>query len=80
MNRLITNQKIREREENIHKAVSCEGTHHVLLSDVALHIAVWMLILEDLREGQIVGIPIKRHNALIVAAQLGQGHPIGLPC
>lgn len=60
--------------------VAKEWTHHVLLGNVALHITVWMLILEDLGEGQVVGIPVKRHNAFVVSAQLGQCRPVRFPC
>lgn len=54
------------------------GSYHVLLSDVALNKAVRMLILKDLRAGEVVGVSIQNHNPLVVATQLGQGHSIGL--
>lgn len=54
------------------------GSYHVLLRDVALNKAVRMLILKDLRAGEVTGVSIQNHNSLVVATQLGQGHSIGL--
>lgn len=44
------------------------GSYHVLLSDVTLHKAVGMLVLEDLWVGEVVGVSIQGHHTLIVAA------------
>lgn len=56
-----------------------KASYHVLLGNVALHKAVGMLVLEDLWVGEVVGVPIDGHNALIVAAQLSQRHAVRLP-
>lgn len=53
--------------------------HHVLLGDVALHVAVGVLVLEELAEGGVLGVPVQRHHVVVVAAQLGQSHAVGLP-
>lgn len=53
--------------------------HHVLLGDVALHIAVGVLVLEELAEGGVLRVAVQRHHVLVVAAQLGQCHAVRLP-
>lgn len=52
---------------------------HVLLGDVALHVAVGVLILKELREGGVLGVSIQDHHTLVVTAQFGQSHPVRLP-
>lgn len=54
-------------------------SYHVLLCDVALHIAVGVFVLEELGEGGVLGVSIQSHHMLIVAAQLGQSHAVRLP-
>ena len=45
-----------------------QASYHVLLSNVALDKAVGMLVLEDLRVGEVVGVSVQGHHALVVAA------------
>lgn len=52
---------------------------HVLLGDVALHVAVWVFVLEELREGGVLGVPVQNHHALVVTSELGQRHAVRLP-
>ena len=54
-------------------------SYHVLLSKVALYKAVRMLVLEDLRVGEVVGVAVHGNHALVVATQLGQSHAVRLP-
>lgn len=54
-------------------------SYHVLLCDVALHVAVGVFVLEELGEGGVLGVSIQSHHVVIVAAQLGQSHAIRLP-
>lgn len=55
------------------------GTHHVLLSNVALNEAVRVLLFEELREGGIFGVSIQGDDAVTGVAQLGEGQSVGLP-
>lgn len=55
-------------------------SHHVLLSDVALYIAVGVFVLEELGEGGVLGISIQSHHMIVVTAQLGKSHTVCLPC
>ena len=55
------------------------NSHHVLLGDVALDVAVRVLVLEELGEGGVLGVPVQSDDVLVVAAQLGQRHPVRLP-
>lgn len=55
------------------------GTHHVLLSNVALNEPVWVLLLKELREGGILGVSIQGDDTVTGMAQLGEGQSIGLP-
>lgn len=52
---------------------------HVLLGDVALHVTVWVFVLEELREGGVLGVPVQNHHALVVTSELGQRHAVRLP-
>lgn len=58
--------------------MSSQDPYHVLLCTVALHEAVWVFILEDLREGEVFGVHIHGHHSLIIAPQFGQSHPVCL--
>lgn len=54
--------------------------YHVLLRDVALHIAIGVFVLEELRERGVLGVSIQSDHMLVVTAQLGQSHTVRLPC
>lgn len=54
-------------------------SHHVLLGDVALHVAVGVFVLKELAERGVLGVSIQSHHVLVVAAQLGQSHAVRLP-
>lgn len=53
--------------------------YHVLLRDVALHVAVWVFVLEELRERGVLGVPVQNHHALVVTPELGQRRAVRLP-
>ena len=38
-----------------------------------------MLVLEELGEGGVLGVPVQGDDVLVVAAQLGQRHAVRLP-
>ena len=57
---------------------STSTSYHVLLCNVTLHVAVWVFILKELGEGGVLGVSIQSHHMLVVTAQLGQSHSIGL--
>lgn len=54
-------------------------SYHVLLCDVALHVAVGVFVLKELGEGGVLGVSIQSHHVLVVTAQLGQSHAVRLP-
>lgn len=53
--------------------------YHVLLCNVALHVAVGVFILKELGESGVLGVSIQSHHMLVVTAQLGQSHAVRLP-
>lgn len=62
---------------SLREPTSC--SHHVLLGDVALHVAVGVFVLEELAERGVLGVSIQGHHVIVVAAELGQSHAVRLP-
>lgn len=54
-------------------------SHHVLLRDVTLHVAVGVFVLKELGEGGVLGVCVQSHHMIVVTPQLGQGHAVRLP-
>lgn len=63
----------------VKKAFIRTVSHHVLLCDVTLHVAVWVFVLKELREGGVLGVSIQNHDALVVASKFGQSQAVRLP-
>lgn len=53
--------------------------YHILFCDVALHIAVGKVLLEDLRKGGILRVCVHDNNTLMGMAEFCKSQTIGLP-